>query len=115
MKLKDKMFSLAPTTVKLIEKQLKKDGVRFPEKWYKKYLCFITSSDEGDTFFTLFSKEKRELFCSCAMFNEVDDFDSYLGEVIAVNRMARNLSFVDSLNKKTSPWVCKVTLSTLIP
>ncbi len=103
MKLTDKMFPLNKKTIALIEKQLKKEGIEPKNRWYKSLICLVAESEEGDTYFTIFDRTTKQLFTTCTIYNELDEFDSYIGEVIAVNRMGKNTDFqrivqVESLN-----------------
>ena len=97
MRLTDKMFKLTKRTIKLIEKQLKKEDIVPRKNWYKNFLGLVAESANGDTYFTLFNRRKKEFYTSCTIFNETDDFDAWLGETIAVNRMGKNKDFQDSV------------------
>ena len=99
MRLKDKMFPLTTQTKHLIEKQLKKEKITPRKSWDKQLLGLITKTEEGDTFFTIFNMNTKEFYNSCAIYNELDDFDAYIGEIIAVNRMGLNLNFQKAVIK----------------
>lgn len=97
MRLKDKMLRLTTKTRHLIEKQLKKEGIIPKKNWYKKMLCLISETEEGDTFFTIFNQVTREFYTSCTIFNEVDSYDLFIGEIISINRMGKNLNFQNAV------------------
>ena len=98
------MFKMNERTIKLIEKQLKKEGIAPCKNWSKKFLCLVAESANGDTYFTVFNRTLKEMYTTCTIYNEVDDFDSWLGETTAVNRMGKVTDFQNAVaDWATSP------------
>ena len=93
MKLNEKLFPLTTYEIKLIEKQLKKEGIEPAKNWHKQVISLMVQTDEGDCFYTIFHKKTKTLYTSCSIWNDVDEFDLDIGEIIAINRMGKHLNF----------------------
>ena len=102
MKLQEKMYTLPESMVKSMERQFKKDNVNVKTRWYKELLHFFVITDECDTFLTIFSKKTHKLYCSMALFNEVDTFDEHKGQMITVGKMCKNTDFLNSVKEPIS-------------
>lgn len=98
MKLNEKLFPLTPYEIKLIEKQLKKEGIEPVKNWHKQVISLMVQTDEGDCFYTIFHKKTKTLYTSCSIWNDVDEFDFDIGEIIAINRMGKHLNFQEAVN-----------------
>ena len=93
MKLTEKLFPLHPDMVKIIEKQLKKSSIVPKKNWYKKFLVSLESTENADTLCIMFSRNTKKFYCSCSLLNSKDEYDCFVGEIIAFNRIALSTDF----------------------
>ena len=103
MQLSEKLFSLTKQEIKVIEKQLRKDGVEFKPNWYKQFLINLEFTEAGDTFIIMFNRTTKKFYCSCSMLHDTDIFDDLIGETIALNRIALQSDFQDAVRIKPTP------------
>ena len=100
MRLNDKLFELTAREIKVIEKQLRKKGFEPKRNWYKTFLIRTEFTEAGDTFIIAFNRKTKHFFCSCSMLHDTDIFDDYVGEVIALNRLALQTDFQKEVCKE---------------
>jgi len=82
-----------------ITKQLNKQGVNYKKNWEKDIMGLSAYNDSGDKLqiLTFFNKRTKEMFTTCSVCHDNDEFDPKIGIRICASRMAKHTDFIKSI------------------